>query len=97
VADQQQGETIDQYRIRMLEEQYKGLDGKLDIVVGGMAEIKHTQDDLVAASKTKSTNASTLRIGITVGLIVAGGGAVITVGVTLVNAVLHLAQAGGTP
>lgn len=96
-AAQNAGENLDRYRIRMLEDNYEKLDEKLDTVISGQADLKHVTDDLVAASKTKTTNASTLRIGVTVGLVVAGGGTLVGVVVTLVNAYLHYAQGGYTP
>lgn len=92
-AAQNPGETLPQYRIRMLEDNYAKLDAKLDTVISGLSDVKHVTDDLVAGTKTKTTNASTLRIGVIVGLIVAGGGTLVGILVTAVNA--YLTSHGG--
>jgi hypothetical protein len=93
------GETLEQYRLRVVESKVDVADAKLDIITNVQAGMRATLDSIVSSAATKSEQASRLRVTIIGGLTVGALGAVITVIFNVVQAALHLAAAtgGGTP
>ena len=90
----QSGETVDQYRLRKLED-HRDEDLAILMDVRDTVNKMTTQQNIIANSAAlKVAQSSTLRVAMISAAVIAVLGGVITVAISIINAGLHLATTG---
>jgi len=97
VNEMRPGETLVQYRIRMLEEKHSKLERKYEKLEDTVTSIEIIQRGLVNSAALKVQQASAFRVTLTAGLIIAAATGAIAVIIAVVNAYLHYTQGTGVP